>query len=129
MKTRSKNTTIVTRIFTDGAGCRPDGKGSGYAWLCVNDGSKKIVRQDGLTNNQAEYHGILSAIESLEPHTKVEILTDSENTCFQLRGDRRVRDSRLAELHAQILKLVETNRLTVDFKWIPRAENRAGRLI
>src|SRR5580704_8558004 len=96
----------VIRIYTDGAGCRPDGKGSGFAWLREDTRQKQLKREDNLTNNQAEYRAILLALESLETGAKAEILTDSENTCFQLRGERRVRDLHLAELHAQILEVL-----------------------
>jgi ribonuclease HI len=119
----------VIRIFTDGAGCRPDGKGSGFAWLREDTNQKQIKREDNLTNNQAEYRAILSAIESLDSGANVEILTDSENTCFQLRAERRVRDPHLAQLHAQIHELIAKKQLIVTFSWISRRENLAGKLI
>jgi ribonuclease HI len=117
------------RIFTDGSGRRPDGKGSGFAWFRPGNGQRMIVREDNLTNNQAEYKAIHSALECVSPQSKVEILTDSENTCFQLKGERRVRDSRLAELNAQIRVLIEKKHLNVTFTWIPRGDNLAGKLI
>lgn len=129
MKTRGKSEEKIVRIFTDGSGMRPDGTGSGFAWLREDTGERKLVREDGLTNNQAEYRGILSAIENVGPGAKVEILTDSENTCFQLRGERRVRDSKLAKLHDRITVVIKKNRLTVTFSWVPRRENLAGKLI
>ena len=128
MKTHKQNHSLV-RIYTDGSGCRPDGKGSGFAWLREDTRERKVVRVDGLTNNQAEYRAILSAIESLNAGANAEILTDSENTCFQLRGERRVRDPHLAELHAQTCAVIHKNRLSVTFTWIPRRDNRAGKLI
>jgi len=129
MKAKTKEEIAIVRIFTDGSGQRPDGTGSGYAWLRKDTGEKKIVRQNGLTNNQAEYWAIVSALEKLPSGTHVEILTDSENTCYQLRGERRVRDERLAELNLQIQNLIKRNKLIVIFTWIPRGENAAGKLI
>jgi len=129
MKTEEKQIDSGIRIFTDGGGCRPDGKGSGFAWFREDTGAKKITREDGLTNNQAEYRAIISALQSLSSQSKAEILTDSENTCYQLKGDRRVRDPKLAELHDQIQALIEKNQLSVTFTWIPRRDNKAGRLI
>jgi len=129
MKTEEKQIDSGIRIFTDGSGCRPDGKGSGFAWFREDTGAKKITREDGLTNNQAEYRAIISALQSLSSQSKAEILTDSENTCYQLKGDRRVRDPKLAELHDQIQALIEKNQLSVTFTWIPRRDNKAGRLI
>jgi len=132
MKKLEKQTKQAIRIFTDGSGCRPDGKGSGFAWFRENGNQPAIIRvskEDNLTNNQAEYKAILSAIESVPKSATVEILTDSENTCYQLRGERRVKDPELASLHAKIRAEIEKNRLSVTFTWIPRRDNKAGRLI
>jgi ribonuclease HI len=129
MKTAINKSNTVVRIFADGSGCRPDGKGSGFAWVREDTGDRKITRKDSLTNNQAEYHAILSALESLSSGTRAEILTDSENTCFQLRGERRVRDPHLAGLNDQIQDLIKKKRLNVTFTWIPRRDNKAGKLI
>ena len=127
MKTKVNEQLII--IYTDGSGARPDGKGSGFAWFRVGTGEKKISRKDQLTNNQAEYLAIISALESLPKGAKAEIRTDSENTCCQLNGQRRVRDPKLAELHKQILTLKDKYHLNVVFVWIPRRENLAGKLI
>lgn len=124
-----KKTNSKIRIFTDGAGCRPDGKGSGFAWFREDTGEKKVVREDGLTNNQAEYRAILAAIQDLSPGVQVEILTDSQNTSCQLKGEHRVCDPRLAELHAQIHELIKKKRLVATFTWVPRSLNSAGKLI
>lgn len=129
MKTHDKTSKEIVLIFTDGAGSRPDGKGSGFAWLRTDTGEKKVTREDGLTNNQAEYRAILSALESLSKETHAEIRSDSENTCCQLDGRRRVLDPKLADIFGRILTLIATNKLTVSFVWIPRRENLAGKLI
>ena len=129
MKAEIKKPNAVVRFFADGSGCRPDGKGSGFAWVREDTGERKLTRKDSLTNNQAEYHAILSALESLGPGLSAEILTDSENTCFQLRGERRVIDPHLAELNKQIRDLIQKNGLDVTFTWIPRRDNKAGKLI
>jgi len=129
MKTKDKPANQVIRIFTDGSGSRPDGKGSGFAWLREDSGERKVIREDGLTNNQAEYKAILSALESIDPHASVEILTDSENTCFQLKGERRTKDPHLADLSARIWAVIKKKSLNTIFTWIPRRENRAGKLI
>jgi len=129
MTKAEEQTKQKIRIFTDGSGCRPDGKGSKFAWLREDNGTRKIVPLDGLTNNQAEYRAILSAIESLADRDEAEILTDSENTCFQLKGERRVKDPQLADLHAKIQEAMTQKHLVVTFTWIPRRDNRAGKLI
>jgi ribonuclease HI len=128
MKARKKVESII-RIFTDGSGSRPDGKGSKFAWFRPDTNEKKIVPQDNLTNNQAEYRAILAAVESLPTGAKAEILTDSENTCFQLKGVRRVLDAELKKLNEQISSAIAKRKLTVAFTWVPRRENLAGKLI
>ena len=121
--------SAVIQIFTDGSGARPDGKGSGFAWVRKDTGEKKIVREDRLTNNQAEYRAILAAVEYLPEGSRAEVFSDSENTCCQLNGQRRVLDPTLADLHARISELIERKKLAITFRWIPRRENLAGKLI
>jgi len=132
MKAKGKAIQQRLRIYTDGSGCRPDGTGSGFAWLRENGSQPaiiRIVKEDRLTNNQAEYKAILSALESVPSTSNVEILTDSENTCFQLKGERRVKDPQLVQLHDRIQGVIEKGHLDVVFTWVPRRDNRAGRLI
>jgi ribonuclease HI len=141
MKKKQKNgkTTIRTiarqkaespnRIYTDGSGSRPDGKGSAFAWACPQTGEKKVVREDGLTNNQAEYRGIIAALEECQAGSHVQILTDSQNTCFQLKGWHRVKDPHLAKLYERVCTLVQKKKMTVEFEWVPRRENLAGKLL
>ena len=127
MKAKTNEQQIT--IYTDGSGARPDGKGSGFAWLRADTGQKKISREDGLTNNQAEYRAILSALEFLPKESHAEIRSDSENTCCQLNGQRRVLDPNLAAVYDAIYDLIEGKQLVVRFVWIPRRQNLAGKLI
>ena len=43
MKAKKEQSIEVIRIYTDGSGCRPDGRGSAYAWIRPDTGQKKIV--------------------------------------------------------------------------------------
>ena len=124
-----KTDSLPTRVYTDGSGSRPDGKGSGFAWLIPSTGEKKVVREDGLTNNQAEYRAILSALDYLPDSACAEILTDSENTCCQLTGQRRVLNAELTALHTKIHALIVQKKLIVEFTWVSRRDNLAGKLI
>ncbi len=70
-------------------------------WLripCESTPEKQVIREDGLTNNQAEYKGILSAVESLPAGTVTEICNDSQVACSQLNGQYAVRDPKLFKL-------------------------------
>jgi ribonuclease HI len=116
-------------VYCDGRGARPDGKGSAYAWICADTGQQHVERLDGLTNNQAEYRAILSALSSFEPGSYVRIRTDSELVAFQLKGKYTVKDSTLRNLRAQIFQVLREKSLRVSVRWIPRAENRADSLL
>ncbi len=129
MKGKKEQSIEVIRIFTDGSGCRPDGKGSAFAWFRPDTNERKIVREDGLTNNQAEYLAIFAAVEALPKGSKAEILTDSENTSCQLNGTRRVLDPQLFDLYSKIQNVMKKNGLSVSFTWIPRRDNLAGKLL
>ena len=117
------------RIFADGAGQRPDGKGSGIAWLREDTGEKHVERIDGLTNNEAEYRAVISAVKPLPTGTEVEVFTDSTLVVSQMRGESRTLDPKLAKLAGELKTIVEQKRLRFKLTWIPRRESRAGKLL
>jgi len=119
----------LIRIFTDGAGSRPDGKGSGFAWLREDTGEKHIQRVDGLTNNEAEYRGLRSALERLPKKSVAEIYTDSQLMCSQFNGLYKVRDPKLQDLLEEIRQLIVTKELRITLYWVPRNSNPSGKLL
>ena len=129
MKTQSKQDKGVIRIFTDGSGSRPDGKGSAFAWIREDSGERKIERIDGLTNNEAEYRAVHSALEGVPNKREVQILSDSELVCCQFNGKWRVFDPSLAELLSKIRNVIETKELQVTVSWISRRDNLAGKML
>jgi ribonuclease HI len=123
-----KNAPKVIRIFTDGAGQRPDGKGSGIAWIREDTGESHVEPIPGLSSNEAEYRGVISAIKSVKG-SYVEILSDSLLVVSQLRGEYRIRDPKLEKLATEIKTVAEQRKLVLTLKWIPRQQNRAGKLL
>jgi len=119
----------LVRIFCDGAGQGPDGKRSGFAWLREDTRQWKRERLDGLTNNEAEYRAILSALKPLRAGLGVEIITDSQLVVSQLRGEFRIREPRLEKIANEVKTLIQRKRLTVKFIWMRRSENKAGSLL
>lgn len=117
------------RIFTDGSGCRPDGKGSAIAWYREDSGEKAVERIDGLTNNEAEYNAVHSALKQAPNKSRVEILSDSDLVCCQFSGKWRVLDPKLDGLLSSIRELIKTKGLTVRLTWVPRRDNLAGKLL
>src|ERR1039458_1107601 len=103
-------------MFFDGAGCRPDGDGSGFAWLCPDTGQRHVERVKGLTNNQAEYRAFLAALQNVPQSSTVEMFSDSQLVCSQFAGDYRVKDAALQELLSEILALIMHKQLKVKLQ-------------
>lgn len=116
------------RIFTDGSGMG-GALGSGFSWLREDTREHKVERRADLTNNEAEYHGVIAALKTLRAGAQAEILTDSQLLVGQLRGEWRVRESRLHKLYSEVRTIIERKRLAVKFTWIPRSQNLAGKLL
>ncbi len=86
--------------------------------------SESLGRQ---TNNVAEYTGLLRALALAEElgAEEVSLLLDSLLIVEQLRGRWRVKDAKLAPLHAEAsARLARFRRWTV--RHVPRSENRAA---
>jgi ribonuclease HI len=118
---KEKNGTV--QIYTDGSA------GGRIAWLRQDTGEQHIEHIPGLTNNEAEYRAVLSALATLPDGTDVEVMSDSAVCVMQLLGKYRVLEPRLVELRQQISKLVAKKKLTLTPKWISRRDNPAGRLL
>src|SRR5690348_17288342 len=116
-------------VFFDGAGCRPNGEGSGFAWVRKDTNQRQIVRENGLTNNQAEYKGFLAALQHVPEDSTVEMFSDSQLICSQFAGQYRVKDYSLQELLSEVLAVILNKRLKVNLRWVPRAQNLAGKLL
>jgi ribonuclease HI len=125
-QTDSDNTVV---IHCDGAGARPDGKGSGFAWIQPHTGERYVERVDGLTNNQAEYRALISALNSIADGSVARVFTDSQVMCSQVVGDYKVRNAELAELLLQVRDVIKRKQLSVGIHWIPRQKNLAGKLL
>lgn len=136
MKTERQNSTqssqhsaTLLKMFFDGAGCRPNGEGSGFAWFCPDTNQRFVERVKNLTNNQAEYRAFLAALEHVPQDSTVLMFSDSQLICSQFAGQYRVKDYALQELLSQVLALILNKRLKVTLQWVPRAQNLAGKLL
>jgi ribonuclease HI len=129
MKKQKQQASQLIRVFVDGSGCRPDGKGSAIAWFRSDSGEKNVERIDGLTNNEAEYTAVFAALKALPKKSDVEILSDSDLVVCQFNGKWRVLDPALTALLAKIRDLVSSKALTVRLTWISRRNNLAGKML
>ena len=91
-------------------------------------GEEHFEPVDGLTNNQAEYRAIISAVESAPTGSNVKILSDSQLVTYQILGKYRVNDEDLSELRNRVNQAIIARDLKVTFEWIPRGQNRADKV-
>jgi len=127
--TKPRATTGVkwVTIHTDGAAKgNPGPAGIGFVIL-EGDGAPIAEASRPLghtTNNEAEYQAVIAALrEALRLGLRrVELRSDSELLIRQLKGEYRVRNPRLAVLHAEVMALVAKLQ---EFRCraIPREEN------
>jgi ribonuclease HI len=123
----SKATLKVFHV--DGAGQRPDGTGSGFAWVRLGTEKQWIRRIDGWTNNQAEYRALISVLKYLADGSRARIYSDSQLVCQQFAGRWKVNDPKLNTLLSTARDLIESKSLEVEVRWIPREQNEAGKLL
>jgi ribonuclease HI len=116
-------------VFVDGAGSRPDGTGSGFAWICTSTKERRIEHVPGLTNNQAEYRAFIAALTALADGAHAEVFSDSQVLCCQFDGTYKVHDPDLSDLLSQAQSLIKEKKLSVTLQWVPRARNLAGKLL
>jgi len=115
--------------YFDGSGMRPDGTGSGYAWVIETTGIKMVQPMDGLTSNQAEYRGLLSLVKHIPEYSKANLFSDSQLVVSQYNRVWKVRDPELQRLLYLVRDVIQERHLKVKLKWIPRRENLAGKLL
>lgn len=127
--TNSVQQSLPIQIYFDGSGCRPNGEGSGFAWVRRDTSQRHVEREKGLTNNQAEYRGFLAALQQMPDGSDVEVFSDSQLICSQFTGDFRVKDSELQDLLSKVQAMIASKRLKVTLQWVPRSQNLAGKLL
>ena len=111
-----------TKIVTDGSG-----KGHSVALFPKNE--KYFAYQKGATSNEAEYNGVIIALDHLPENSKAVIQTDSRLVVGQLTKRWRINYARLYRKVTEIKKLIKSKNLDIEFKWIPRGRNTADRAL
>jgi ribonuclease HI len=76
------------------------------------------------TSNESEYIAILAALEAL--HDVTEVLSDSQLVVRQLNHDYHIKEDRLRALAEKVWAVADGK---VVFTWIPRKENKAGKVL
>jgi ribonuclease HI len=119
----------VKVFYVDGAGARPDGTGSAFAWIREGTDIVRVKQINGLTSNQAEYRGLIAVLRYVSHRSQVMIFTDSQLVAEQFAGRYAVRDKELARLLSEAQEIIWEKALDVRVKWIPREENLVGKYL
>lgn len=115
---------MAVSVYVDGSG----GPGGGYGYYIKETGDSFYEKEPGITNNQAEYMAIISALRRLDHSGPVAIYSDSKNTVNQLNHEFAINNDQLRDLAREAWKLMaEFPDLAIS--WVPRAENLAGKML
>ena len=112
-------------IYVDGSG----GPGGGYGYFVKETGESFYEKKPDITNNQAEYMAIISALKKFqETDQEVVIYSDSKNTINQLNHEFAINNESLRELAREAWSMIgDSSRISL--KWIPRKKNLAGKML
>jgi ribonuclease HI len=112
-------------VYVDGSG----GPNSGYGFFVKETGESFYEKKPNLTNNQAEYMAIISALNKyVNSNEEIIIYSDSKNTVNQLNHEFAINNDQLRNLAQESWSLIgKFSNLTIV--WIPRKENLAGKML
>lgn len=112
------------RIFFDGGSRGNPGPAAGAAFADFEGGRERVAFLESGTNNEAEYCGLLMAIELARElqFKNVTFLGDSKLVVMQVSGEWQARDPRMDELRRKALQALSS---IPDWtlEWIPREQN------
>jgi ribonuclease HI len=133
-----------------------DGSGNGRCAFVTSDDYALVTECPGASAPEAEYHAIISALMFLGSQNGVSsseednggskngagnskaireivIHSDSQVIVRQLNFEYNIKETRLRNLAQQVWDATKTlrddSKIIVKFKWIPRKENKAGKVL
>ena len=112
-------------VYVDGSG----GSDPGYGFFVKETGESFYEKKSDLTNNQAEYLAIISALNKYVDSTEeVTIFSDSKNTVNQLNHEFAINNEELRNLAREAWGIIgKFSNLSIV--WVPRKENLAGKML
>ena len=114
-----------THIYVDGSG----GTKSGYGFFVKETGESFFEEKPGITNNQAEYLAIISALQKYaNSDDEIIIFSDSKNTVNQLNHEFAINNEQLRTFAREAWTLM-AHFSNLKIKWVPRSENLAGKML
>ena len=122
-------------IYTDGGG-KSSAVGGKACAVITKDGTTPIQilyreYEKELTCNEAEYNAVILALEESLDNEHILIKTDSNLVVNQLKTEMpwRINFEHLRLLNSLIKDIITNYNLVVDFQYVPRDINLAGRFI
>lgn len=125
----------IVNIFSDG-GARSNPGPAAYGFIAYDDKNNKLFCGSQYlgktTNNQAEYRGVIGALEYINNLTEnnkyeqviqINILLDSKLIVEQMNGNYKIKSEALKPLYWQIRELVLKLNSHVNFLHINREKN------
>ena len=116
-------------VYIDGL-AEPSNPGIGTYGLVVYRDGRRVKEDCGVvgtrvTNNYAEYEGLVHALRYLEPHRdeKIKVFSDSKLLVNQMKREWAVKKGQYLEKHHEARKLAE-GFSSLEFEWIPRERNK-----
>jgi len=112
-------------VYVDGSG----GSSSGYGYFVKETGESFYEKKPEITNNQAEYMAIISALKKyVDSNEKITIYSDSKNTVNQLNHEFAINNEQLRNLAREAWGII-AKFSNLSIVWIPRKENLAGKML
>jgi ribonuclease HI len=112
-------------IFVDGSG----GSNGGFGFFVKETGESFYEKKSEITNNQAEYMAIISALKKfVNSDDEITIYSDSKNTVNQLNHEFAINNGKLRDL-ARESWIIIGKFSNLSIVWIPRKENLAGKML
>src|SRR6478609_12004964 len=106
---------MVLSIYVDGSG----GPNSGFGFFVKETGESFYKKESNITNNQAEYMAIISALKKFSGTTdEIIIYSDSKNTVSQLNHEYAINSDHLRSLAREAWELM-TRLPNLKIMWIP----------
>jgi ribonuclease HI len=109
--TASRSVEVLTKLVVNVDGGARGNPGPAAVGVVVQDGGGEVVEERGerigaATNNVAEYRALLLGIERAAAlgATELELVGDSELVVRQVKGEYKVKDATMRELHAEVKK-------------------------
>jgi len=115
---------LVISIYVDGSG----GINAGYGFFVKETGESFYEKKPNITNNQAEYLAIISALKKFVDNDEVTIYSDSKNTVNQLNHEFAINNEQLRSLAREAWSFI-AKFSKIKISWVPRSENLAGKML